>query len=297
MVHCSSLDAICREFGPIRVDVLGKISMAVLSGLDYLYVQHHIMHRDIKPSNVLVNSKGHVKICDFGVSSELVNSIANTFVGTSTYMAPERIQGGAYSIKSDIWSFGLTILELATGNYPFAQTARLEDEPSKPKLLTLAGEEDAAEEPEMIGEEVEAEADDEEEEDEDEDEDEEDDEDDEEDEDEEEDEEEAERGEDEAATHDDRDKGKEVEEEQQPYQLPQLDLEGDSEDDDDSPHPLGIVELLQRIVHEPSPRLPKSDAFPSILDAMIQKCLMKKPDERPTPGEILVRCNLYTVLL
>lgn len=277
--------------------------MAVLSGLDYLYVQHHIMHRDIKPSNVLVNSKGEVKICDFGVSSELVNSIANTFVGTSTYMAPERIQGGAYSIKSDIWSFGLTILELATGNYPFAQSTRLEDNSNRPLLLTY-GEEEVAEteEAEAAGEEEEGEEADDEEEDEDED----DEDDEEEEEDGEEEEGEAERREDEAdgqSSSDDKGKtvaenatenGEEnaeedVPEEERPYQLPQLDLEGDSEDDDDSPHPLGIVELLQRIVHEPSPRLPKSDAFPSILDAMIQKCLIKKPDDRPTPGEILVR--------
>jgi mitogen-activated protein kinase kinase len=78
------------------------------------------MHRDIKPSNVLVNSKGNIKLCDFGVSSELEGSIAETFVGTGTYMAPERIQGGHYTVKSDVWSVGLTIMELAIGKFPFA---------------------------------------------------------------------------------------------------------------------------------------------------------------------------------
>ena len=63
----------------------------MLGGLTYLYQTHRIMHRDIKPSNILINSKGEIKLCDFGVSSELENSVADTFVGTGTYMAPERI--------------------------------------------------------------------------------------------------------------------------------------------------------------------------------------------------------------
>lgn len=78
------------------------------------------MHRDIKPSNVLVNSRGQIKLCDFGVSSELVNSVADTFVGTGTYMAPERIQGSPYTVKSDVWSVGLTLFELAIGKFPFS---------------------------------------------------------------------------------------------------------------------------------------------------------------------------------
>ncbi|KAI6856709.1 MAP kinase, partial [Hortaea werneckii] len=117
---CGSLDSISKSFGPIRVDILGKIAEAVLGGLKYLYLAHKIMHRDIKPSNVLVNSKGQIKLCDFGVSSELENSVADTFVGTGMYMAPERIQGGAYTVKSDVWSVGLTLMELAIGKFPFS---------------------------------------------------------------------------------------------------------------------------------------------------------------------------------
>lgn len=75
---------------------------------------------DIKPSNILANSQGQIKICDFGVSGELINSIANTFVGTSTYMSPERIQGAQYTIKSDVWSLGISLVELAQGRFPFA---------------------------------------------------------------------------------------------------------------------------------------------------------------------------------
>lgn len=61
--------------------------MQVLNGLVYLRDNFNIIHRDVKPSNILVNSAGEIKLCDFGVSGELTNSLANTFVGTRSYMA------------------------------------------------------------------------------------------------------------------------------------------------------------------------------------------------------------------
>jgi mitogen-activated protein kinase kinase len=102
-----SLDGIYKRIGPIDIEVIAKVAHAVLEGLTYLYDVHRIIHRgmspwfleghaidglshlpsDIKPSNILCNSKGQIKICDFGVSGELINSIADTFVGTSTYMS------------------------------------------------------------------------------------------------------------------------------------------------------------------------------------------------------------------
>jgi mitogen-activated protein kinase kinase len=145
------------------------------------------MHRDIKPSNILVNSRGYIKLCDFGVSSELEGSVAETFVGTGTYMAPERIQGAQYTVKSDVWSVGLTLMELAIGKFPFNNDAS--DEPGGPQ---------------------------------------------------------------------------------------------------------GILDLLQQIVLEPAPKLPKSDAFPNILEDMITKCLMKDPSQRPTPQELYV-CLLLSL--
>lgn len=189
LTHSRSLDAISKNFGPVRVDVLGKIAEAVLGGLTYLYDTHKIMHRDIKPSNILVNSRGQIKLCDFGVSGELVGSVADTFVGTGTYMAPERIQGAQYTIKSDVWSFGLTLMELAIGKFPFASDT---DEPGGPQ---------------------------------------------------------------------------------------------------------GILDLLQQIVLEPAPKLPKSDAFPAILDQIVEKCLIKDPAGRPTPQGLFVsRLSLSTLL-
>ncbi|GAB5588413.1 Protein kinase C signaling pathway involved MAPKK protein [Umbelopsis nana] len=76
-------------------------------------IAESVIHRDIKPSNILVNKSGCIKLCDLGVSGELINSLAQTFTGTKYYMAPERIKGAQYSVQSDIWSLGLTIIEVA----------------------------------------------------------------------------------------------------------------------------------------------------------------------------------------
>ncbi|RLV95970.1 MAP kinase kinase MKK1/SSP32 [Spathaspora sp. JA1] len=118
-----SLDSIYKEVlkrdctNRINEKVLRKIANGVLSGLDYLHSKS-IIHRDIKPSNILLDTQGNVKLCDFGVSGIAVNSLASTFVGTQYYMAPERITGASYSITSDIWSLGMSLLEVANGKFP-----------------------------------------------------------------------------------------------------------------------------------------------------------------------------------
>lgn len=75
----------------------------------------------MKPGNILINSEGLVKLTDFGIARTLEDSsgFCNTFVGTKTYMSPERIQGMEYSYSSDIWGLGLVIYELATGVFPY----------------------------------------------------------------------------------------------------------------------------------------------------------------------------------
>ncbi|KAI9795526.1 MAG: hypothetical protein M1833_006997 [Piccolia ochrophora] len=112
--------------------ILRKITLSTVMGLKSLKEEHNIIHRDVKPTNILVNTRGQVKICDFGVSGNLVASIAKTNIGCQSYMAPERIAsggvaqaganpgGGTYSVQSDIWSLGLSIIECAMGRYPYA---------------------------------------------------------------------------------------------------------------------------------------------------------------------------------
>ncbi|CAN8096659.1 unnamed protein product [Discula destructiva] len=118
-----SLDSIYREVkrlgGRTGEKVLGKVAEGVLQGLTYLEARR-ILHRDIKPSNILLCRNGEVKLCDFGVSGDFgTKGEANTFIGTSYYMAPERITGQTYTITSDVWSTGVTLLEVAQHRFPF----------------------------------------------------------------------------------------------------------------------------------------------------------------------------------
>lgn len=132
--------SVCTEFmdggsldlyGKIPQNILGRIAVAVVKGLQYLW-DLKIIHRDVKPNNMLVNSNGHVKLCDFGVSIQLVNSIAKTYVGTNAYMAPERIRGEEYGIHSDVWSLGLSLVEMLTGHFPYPSNSNMRAEPLPP---------------------------------------------------------------------------------------------------------------------------------------------------------------------
>lgn len=112
--------------------VLGRIASSVLRGLDYLQ-DRRIIHRDIKPSNIVLTLDGQVKLCDFGVSGELIESEVNTYMGTALYMAPERIQNKPYSIRADVWSLGVSLLEIAHLRHPFPP----EGEPPNPTPFEL----------------------------------------------------------------------------------------------------------------------------------------------------------------
>lgn len=123
-----SIDKIYKQGVP--ENILRKVTLSTIMGLKTLKDDHNIIHRDVKPTNILVNSRGQIKICDFGVSGNLVSSIAKTNIGCQSYMAPERIAGGGiqqsgttstgtYSVQSDIWSLGLSVIECALGRYPY----------------------------------------------------------------------------------------------------------------------------------------------------------------------------------
>jgi serine/threonine protein kinase len=99
---------------------LACITNQIMQGLDYLHGRR-LLHRDIKPENILHNATGEVKLTDFGIAKDLDSTlaVAGTFVGTVTYMSPERCLGEDYSLASDNWSVGMVIYELACGRYPF----------------------------------------------------------------------------------------------------------------------------------------------------------------------------------
>jgi serine/threonine-protein kinase len=122
-VEGGDLRSLLKE-GPIPFKKAVKLGAEIADALARVH-QLDIVHRDIKPENVLLTADGVPRLTDFGVSyvhgaTRLTET--QTIVGTFQYMAPEVLQGSSPSKQSDIWSFGILLYEMLTGNQPFLRT-------------------------------------------------------------------------------------------------------------------------------------------------------------------------------
>ncbi|XP_069472660.1 mitogen-activated protein kinase kinase kinase 19 isoform X2 [Ambystoma mexicanum] len=127
-----SISSILKRFGPLPEIVFCKYTKQILQGVSYLH-ENKVIHRDIKGNNIMLMQTGVIKLIDFGCAKRLAClSLTGTKIemlksvhGTPYWMAPEVINSSGYGTKSDIWSVGCTVFEMATGKPPLAHMDRL----------------------------------------------------------------------------------------------------------------------------------------------------------------------------
>ena len=117
----SVADVLRLTAAPIPEEEIAVVVAAVVRGLVYLHEERRILHRDIKAGNVLLTGEngGGIKLCDLGVSASVANHTKrSTVIGTPLWMSPELIESGSYGTPTDIWSLGITMIEMAEQRPP-----------------------------------------------------------------------------------------------------------------------------------------------------------------------------------
>ncbi len=109
-----------RRYGRLSARETVDFAIQIASGLQAAH-EHHIIHRDIKPQNILVSDSGTIKVTDFGIARAATgdDTISSSAMGSVRYLSPEQARGGYADERSDIYSLGITIYEMATGKVPF----------------------------------------------------------------------------------------------------------------------------------------------------------------------------------
>lgn len=108
-----------RRYGRLSVRETVDFAIQIASGIQAAHA-HHIVHRDIKPQNIIVSDSGNLKVTDFGIAKAATgDTIASSTMGSVRYLSPEQARGGYSDSRTDIYSLGITIYEMATGKVPF----------------------------------------------------------------------------------------------------------------------------------------------------------------------------------
>ena len=141
LMTIGSLSHVVKRYGNLPEPMLRYIAWRLVLNLQYLHGQC-MLHRDIKPDNILLDHRGNVKLADFGLMLELNSPkyTTRTFVGTQSYLSPERVQGQDYGMPADIWAVGASLVWAATGHVMhFWEVANSVDKKERTSICIVCG--------------------------------------------------------------------------------------------------------------------------------------------------------------